>query len=338
MIKSLKVAACSVFLLTAHNAMASASGERVMNWAESLYPSLFPSEAQTTSASPWAFRYYPETGTYLGINDSDEVYVMGGSFGDTPQQVGSVNDFLTTISDTGVPIETTIPEVSIQNEQANITATFSYSDYSPSGETYKQIKLIPRTDDAVSQISAEMTFGDDSYAAGNAEVSGEARLMYEQPDGNILTAALKVRGRGDRENLSLQAYLSMCLDSACTSDIYYDLISEGDIENYSSQESMNHNLSVEWQESSQAFVFTLNGQSLVMTKADFDASEDAQANGVTLNTDNFYRSELRTRIKKINTEGDTGIINISYDNVMLNNAPYDDFSTGLDVNKWKAYY
>ena len=43
--------------------------QRVMNWAEELYPELFPpQDKQTMKIAPYEARYYPDSGTYAGYN------------------------------------------------------------------------------------------------------------------------------------------------------------------------------------------------------------------------------------------------------------------------------
>lgn len=71
--------------------------ERLFNWAESQYPSLFSPAATTTSLDVWKYRYYGDTGIYIGVNSDDEVYLMGGSFGGV-QYVSTLCSLLKTIS------------------------------------------------------------------------------------------------------------------------------------------------------------------------------------------------------------------------------------------------
>lgn len=83
---------CAVYAGTEEN-------ETIFNWAESEYSQYFSPSGQTTlSLDPWSYRYYPDTGTYLGINSSDEVYVLGGPFGQAPLPVGVVDDFIALIN------------------------------------------------------------------------------------------------------------------------------------------------------------------------------------------------------------------------------------------------
>lgn len=60
--------------------------EQIMNDAQTVYPDLFPSKQATQTLAPYQYRFYPSTGIYLGINQDDAgVYLLGGSFGDTPR-------------------------------------------------------------------------------------------------------------------------------------------------------------------------------------------------------------------------------------------------------------
>jgi hypothetical protein len=58
---------------TTSNAMVSqADWQRVMNWAESTFPELFPAQGkQEMNIAPYQVRYYPGSDTYLGFNPAD---------------------------------------------------------------------------------------------------------------------------------------------------------------------------------------------------------------------------------------------------------------------------
>jgi len=71
----------------------------IFNWAEMTYPQYFsPAGQQTQTADPWYFRYYPSTGIYVGVNTQNEVYVLGGEFGNTPVFVDTVTNVLAQIN------------------------------------------------------------------------------------------------------------------------------------------------------------------------------------------------------------------------------------------------
>ena len=71
----------------------AATVNALFDWAEQAYPVYFPSRRTNQFAAPYTYRYYPETGVYLGV-DADRVYVLGGPFGGQPLFVGLVNNLL----------------------------------------------------------------------------------------------------------------------------------------------------------------------------------------------------------------------------------------------------
>lgn len=72
------------------------SVKTIFDWAEAQLPQYFPTKEITQFSDPWAFRHYPATNIYLGINNNDDgVYVLGGVFGGTPLFVGSKKVILT---------------------------------------------------------------------------------------------------------------------------------------------------------------------------------------------------------------------------------------------------
>lgn len=76
-----------------HALSATASATALLDWAEQHYPSYFPGHRADQFLAPYTYRFYPETGIYLGVAEG-KVYVMGGSFGTEPLYVGLVSDFL----------------------------------------------------------------------------------------------------------------------------------------------------------------------------------------------------------------------------------------------------
>lgn len=82
-------------------AASASNAEQLFAVAESTYAELFPSHPSTLQAAPFSYRYYPQSGVYLGVvvetNPSyriDGVYVLGGPFGNAAVYVGQVTDFV----------------------------------------------------------------------------------------------------------------------------------------------------------------------------------------------------------------------------------------------------
>lgn len=97
-------AAATLAALRAHAANAPArspseAADELMDFAERAHPEFFPSHRATEHSSPFAYRFYPETGVYLGVALENSayamngVYVMGGDFGPEPAFVGLVSTF-----------------------------------------------------------------------------------------------------------------------------------------------------------------------------------------------------------------------------------------------------
>ncbi len=69
--------------------------EKLFNFAENQFPQYFsPSPVVTQTVNPWTYRYYSDTGIYIGINTEDQVYVIGGEFGDSLVYIGSLEAFI----------------------------------------------------------------------------------------------------------------------------------------------------------------------------------------------------------------------------------------------------
>lgn len=83
-----------VVTAAAHAAAPVPTAAELMDWAERAYPQFFPATQPTQSLPPYLYRYYPQTGNYLGVA-GQEVYVLGSLTGGTsnPVRVGALGDF-----------------------------------------------------------------------------------------------------------------------------------------------------------------------------------------------------------------------------------------------------
>jgi hypothetical protein len=89
--------------LLAAAATPSQSANQLMDYAESTYPSFFPTHQGSETLAPFLFRHYPQTDIYLGVAVSggsqyevNGVYVMGGRFGNAPAYVGPLTNYIST--------------------------------------------------------------------------------------------------------------------------------------------------------------------------------------------------------------------------------------------------
>ncbi len=103
--KQLILSACTVTLLSSiHFASADTASdtETLLNWAENTYPQFFPNHQTTQSIEPWLFRYYPDTGVYAGVQKyENNVYVLGGPWGNNPTLIAALPDLIVQITDSG---------------------------------------------------------------------------------------------------------------------------------------------------------------------------------------------------------------------------------------------
>lgn len=71
--------------------------DRLFDWAGHNLPEYFsPAAGQSQQYDVWYYRYYDLTGNYIGVNDKEEVYVVGKDF-PTLTHVGNLDYILTSI-------------------------------------------------------------------------------------------------------------------------------------------------------------------------------------------------------------------------------------------------
>lgn len=76
--------------------------ESLFDWAERQFPELFPSHETSLQLPPYVYRFYPATGHYLGVADTD-VYVLGPVSQGQLLRVGSLSDFAAAVHPRFVP-------------------------------------------------------------------------------------------------------------------------------------------------------------------------------------------------------------------------------------------
>ncbi len=70
----------------------------LVTWAETKHSVFFsPASAVIQKQAPWLFTFYPGTNTYIGLNDSDEIWVLGDIFGGL-SQINTLNNLLNIIA------------------------------------------------------------------------------------------------------------------------------------------------------------------------------------------------------------------------------------------------
>ena len=64
----------------------------LFDWAEKAYPDFFPGHQENLSSEPYVYRYYPQTGNYVGVS-GQQVYILGPVSGHVLASVGVMTDF-----------------------------------------------------------------------------------------------------------------------------------------------------------------------------------------------------------------------------------------------------
>lgn len=94
--------------------------------AQAKFAQYFPSSANAVNQTldGYTYRFYPSTNIYLAINSGD-VYVMGGSFGNTPLKQGSVSAVLSELAKVNISVD--VPAAAQGDYKLVITGTVSTS-------------------------------------------------------------------------------------------------------------------------------------------------------------------------------------------------------------------
>ena len=89
----------------------------------------FPSSANAANQTldDYIYRFYPSTGIYLAINNGD-VYVLGGTFGDTPSKQGNIETILSELAKIKVDID--LPPAAEGDYKLVVTGNITASGFS----------------------------------------------------------------------------------------------------------------------------------------------------------------------------------------------------------------
>ncbi len=103
-IKCTALSFCLLVLFGNANLASSATTaeiETIFNWAENSYSDLFPNHQTTQTIDPWAFRFYPSTGIYVGAQNN-EIFVLGGPWGtDSPTFIDTIPNLTAQVLSSG---------------------------------------------------------------------------------------------------------------------------------------------------------------------------------------------------------------------------------------------
>lgn len=98
-------------LAAAHDA-GPVRADELFNWAQGQFPAFFPGQPPSGDFDVYRYRFYPETGTYLGIDLERRVWVLGPLSGGQLLNVGTVEGFACEVklADCRAPSFTTLPQ------------------------------------------------------------------------------------------------------------------------------------------------------------------------------------------------------------------------------------
>ena len=173
------------------------AAEQLLNFAESTFPNFFPSHQTTATFDPFLFRYYPQTGAYVGVVVKanmgftlDGVYVMGGPFGDTPTYVGQLSNFITPVdpgTGTGGP---TGPNNGCYDLALNdatgtrIVVVMQHSGVSTGTQTMDWLVKGPKTFEGQSAIETEFRLSGTMTVQGQTATSDFTTTSYGRATGS----------------------------------------------------------------------------------------------------------------------------------------------------------
>ena len=98
--------------------------DAMMNWAQSYFPNAFPGNQFNIQSGSLLYRYYPDTGNYLGVSES-VVYVLGPITGNALVSAGRLEDFAALVS---VDRDAATPTTDLEAARFLLQAQFSASD------------------------------------------------------------------------------------------------------------------------------------------------------------------------------------------------------------------
>jgi len=112
---SVEVSAQSLPGTAVSDSAVSQSAITLISLAEQVYPSLFGQATSWRSFEGFFYKYFANSGVYVGINGAD-LYLMGGQFGNSPSYQGKIADAVIVLQGTsGAPAEPFKDVVSVKN-------------------------------------------------------------------------------------------------------------------------------------------------------------------------------------------------------------------------------
>lgn len=231
--------------------------------------------------------------------------------------------------------------ISIENGRLKINPSLSYVQ---DGKSFLRKSVRTTYYDKLDSISSKISVDLQSTVTTGARIEADISLHYQ--DRNITTdirhkfVVMRIRDHGDGAGPSIQAFMGVCLDDACSSEAYVEPVNDGSagtLVNYSmiNDWSAESNISVSFDSSNNEFVFGYGNQTLSMPVSIYNNNPDVVAGGMQFDVANFKYAELRASVKSIDSSGESGSIDAYFDDVLVDGVLYDDFSSdSISTGKW----
>jgi serralysin len=152
---------------------------QVFSYAEANYPNFFSGTPTDGQYQQYTYRYYSGTGNYIGIDDKNEIYILGPDTGNALTSVGSVSSYADLIAawENNIAIikfEYEVPVIGKLPEKTSINVPEIRSDGSVIGVTKQPLVGLP---DKMWTAGQTLTV---SMTGGSAIVRSKVRLFAEE--------------------------------------------------------------------------------------------------------------------------------------------------------------
>jgi hypothetical protein len=175
---------------------------------------------------------------------------------------------------------------------------------------------------------------DSASANGNAFVETEIRLAY-QPDEDLWNGGTNfievwARIRYENEKLFLQGLVWGCMNADWSDEFYLSPVSGNFPFDKVLSLNQTYHLAVEYREdTNQLMIEFREDTDIYQSFYDMDSIENFE-----FDPDNFLFAEIRTRIRGLESAGDSASMKVLIDETRVDGITYDDFTGGFYNNKW----
>lgn len=168
-------------------AVRSPGANDLFDWAEKAYPAFFPSHQANQLAAPYIYRYYPETGNYLGL-DGNSVAVLGPISGGTVLVVGQADDFACRVYPGDCASPTLAAAPTSQRVVAPAAARFAVTASGTPAPSY-QWQLSTNGGASFANLSGATSSSYTTPATSVADDGQQYRVVVSNAAGSITSAA-----------------------------------------------------------------------------------------------------------------------------------------------------